>query len=94
VPNEASQAVVAAVNVPVIGCGAGPACDAHVVVIHDMLGMGARRPPRFVPVLDNFGERMENAMRRWVVAIEEGAYPAPEHAYQLKKQPADSTTTP
>jgi 3-methyl-2-oxobutanoate hydroxymethyltransferase len=93
VPNEASQAVVAAVNVPVIGCGAGPACDAHVVVIHDMLGMGARRPPRFVPVLDNFGERMENAMRRWVVAIEEGAYPAPEHAYQLKKQPADSTTT-
>ncbi|MFQ5805371.1 MAG: 3-methyl-2-oxobutanoate hydroxymethyltransferase [Phycisphaerae bacterium] len=88
VPNEASQAVVSAVSVPVIGCGAGPACDAHVVVTHDLLGIGARRPPRFVPVLANVGEQMRDAMRCWVTAIEEETYPAPEHLYHLKKRPA------
>jgi len=88
VPNEASQAVVTAVNIPVIGCGAGPACDAHVVVTHDLLGIGTRRPPRFVPVLANVGETTQDAMRRWVAAIQERAYPAPEHAYHMKKRPA------
>lgn len=93
VPNEASQAVVAAVTVPVIGCGAGPACDAHVVVTHDLLGIGSIRPPRFVPVLAHLSETTENAMRRWVLAIEKGTYPAPEHVYPMKKKPADSPLT-
>jgi 3-methyl-2-oxobutanoate hydroxymethyltransferase len=88
VPNEASQAVVAAVSIPVIGCGAGPACDAHVVVTHDMLGIGTHRPPRFVPLLADLGERMQQAMRRWVVTIEDGSYPAPEHAYHMRRQRA------
>ncbi len=88
VPNEASQAVVGAVSVPVIGCGAGPACDGHVVVTHDLLGIGTHRSPRFVPVLADLGKRMQEAMRRWVIAIEERSYPAPQHAYHMKKQPA------
>ncbi len=84
VPNEASQAVVAAVNVPVIGCGAGPACDGHVLVTQDLLGMSAGRPPRFVPVLARVGEIMEDAMRRYVQDIVEGRYPRPEHVYGMR----------
>jgi 3-methyl-2-oxobutanoate hydroxymethyltransferase len=85
VPNEASEAVVSAVGVPVIGCGAGPACDAHVCVTYDMLGLGGIRPPRFVPVLAHVGETMQAAMRRWVQDIENESYPAPEHVYGMKK---------
>jgi 3-methyl-2-oxobutanoate hydroxymethyltransferase len=84
VPNEASQAVLAAVSVPVIGCGAGPACDGHVVVTHDMLGIGAMRPPRFVPVLAQVGRTIEDAMRRYVQDIVSGQYPRPEHVYRLR----------
>jgi 3-methyl-2-oxobutanoate hydroxymethyltransferase len=91
VPNEAAQAVVDAVQVPVIGCGAGPACDAHVVVTHDMLGIGAIRAPRFVPVLANISETMQQAMHRWVVAIEDETYPGQEHIYRMKKSAADSS---
>ena len=85
VPNEASQAVVSAVGVPVIGCGAGPACDGHVCVTHDLLGIGGIRPPRFVPVLARIGETMQAAMRRWVEDIESRAYPAPQHVYGMRK---------
>ncbi len=85
VPNEASQAVVSAVDVPVIGCGAGPACDGHVCVTQDMLGIGGIRTPRFVPVLARLGETTRAAMRRWVEDIENESYPAPEHVYGMRK---------
>jgi len=84
VPNEASQAVVAAVSAPVIGCGAGPACDGHVLVTHDMLGFGTIRPPRFVPVLAHTAQVYEEAMRRYVLDVTEGRYPAPEHVYHMQ----------
>ncbi len=84
VPNEASQAVLAAVSVPVIGCGAGPACDGHVVVTHDLLGLGGMRPPRFVPVLGQVGRTIEDAMRCYVQDIVNGQYPGPQHVYRLR----------
>ncbi len=89
VPNEASSAVVKAVSVPVIGCGAGPACDAHVVVTQDMLGWRTMKPPRFVPVLAQIGRATEDAMRRYVHDIESGAYPAPQHVYPMKQAPVE-----
>jgi 3-methyl-2-oxobutanoate hydroxymethyltransferase len=84
VPAEAGRAVVAAVRVPVIGCGAGPACHGHVVVTQDLLGWGQVRPPRFVPVLAQLGAITQEALRRYVVDIERGAYPGPEHAYPMR----------
>ncbi len=85
VPPEASAAVVAAVDVPVIGCGAGPACDGHVVVTQDMLGLGAARPPRFVPRLAELGRLAEDAMRHYVQAVTTGRYPGPEHTYAMRR---------
>lgn len=84
VPPAASAAVVAAVAAPVIGCGAGPACDGHVVVTHDLLGFGAERPPRFVPVYADLRTLHVEAMRRWVDEIASGRYPSPSHAYALR----------
>ena len=87
VPNEAAAAVVAAVDVPVIGCGAGPACHGHVVVTHDMLGLSGPNVPRFVPVLAEVGVEIERAMRQYVHDISTGLYPGPQHVYGMKKQP-------
>jgi 3-methyl-2-oxobutanoate hydroxymethyltransferase len=84
VPAQAAEAVVAAVSVPVIGCGAGPACDGHVLVTQDMLGLGLMRPPRFVPVQAHLGPLLVQAMRRYVDDIVQGRYPGPEHVYPLR----------
>ncbi len=89
VPNEASQAVLAAVPVPIIGCGAGPACDGHVLVTHDMLGISPTRPPRFVPVLAEVGNICREAMRRYVRDVTSGAYPDPRHVYGMRTSPGE-----
>ena len=85
VPAEAGQAVVEAVDGPVVGWGAGPACHGHVVVTHDMLGIGTIRPPKFVPVLAQIGEQIEQAMRQYVCDIVERRYPGPQHCYPMRR---------
>lgn len=84
VPPDASAAVLREVPVPVIGCGAGPACDGHVVVTEDMIGLSNVRPPRFVPVHATLGAQRVEAMRRWVEEIESGVYPRPQHQYPMR----------
>ena len=78
---EAAAAVVDAVDVPVIGCGAGPACDGHVVVTHDLLGLLDQRAPRFVPQLAELRGEQLAAMRRWHADIVSGRYPDATHVY-------------
>ena len=85
VPPEVSAAVVAEVDVPVIGCGAGPACHGHVFVTHDALRLTARKP-RFVPDLGDLSAPAKEAFERYVRLITDRAYPAAEHEYEM---PAD-----
>jgi 3-methyl-2-oxobutanoate hydroxymethyltransferase len=82
VPPEVGEAVVAAVNVPVIGCGAGPACDGNVVVTHDAVGL-TTRPPRFVPKLGDLAGPSVRMFGEYVRLVQEGHYPASEHNYQM-----------
>lgn len=82
VPPAVSEAVVSAVSLPVVGCGGGPACHAHVVVIHDMLKLSTR-PPKFAPQIADIGEGMKSAFAKYVQLVETGAYPATEHSYSM-----------
>ncbi len=86
VPAETTDRVVEAAGVPVIGCGAGPACAGFVVVTPDLLGLTRGKLPRFVPKLADLGPRMRDAFVKYREHIEQGAYPAPEHLYPMKKQ--------
>ena len=82
VPPEVSAAVVEAVSVPVIGCGAGPACHGHVFVTHDALGLTDHRP-RFVPKLGDIAAPMLACFREYVRLVESGQYPRAEHLYEM-----------
>jgi len=72
---EATEWVVGAVDVPVIGCGAGPASHGHVIVLHDLLGMTAWHPS-FAPPLAAVGEAIGEAARQWVNRVTGGDYAA------------------
>ena len=85
VPPEVSAAVVEHTTIPIIGCGAGPACHGHVVVTQDALGLTPRRP-RFVPLLADLGKGMKQAFADYVGRIESGEYPAAEQQYEMSPE--------
>jgi 3-methyl-2-oxobutanoate hydroxymethyltransferase len=84
VPAEVSAAVVKHTNVPVVGCGAGPACHGHVVVTSDMLGLTPHRP-KFVPLIDDLAEPATAAFAEYVRRISTGDYPTDQHQYQMSE---------
>jgi len=85
VPPEPAQAIAEATELPVIGCGAGPHCDGHVLVLHDMLGISEGMLPRFVKQYGNVRADIRNAVDGYVAEVRSGAYPAPEHTYKSAK---------
>ncbi len=70
VPEEATKAVMDAVTVPVIGIGAGTACDGQILVVNDLLGL-TDEPPRFAEPVDSFGLRLKQAGQQWVMRVRE-----------------------
>jgi 3-methyl-2-oxobutanoate hydroxymethyltransferase len=80
VPAELGGQLSAALDIPVIGIGAGGACDGQVLVMHDMLGLGAHFP-KFVANFMQGAESIEQAFERYVNAVREGRFPASEHEY-------------
>ena len=81
VPAALAEEVTTSLEVPTIGIGAGPACDAQVLVYHDMLGITPGRLPRFVKRYAEVGEDIRRAARSFADDVATGEYPAPEHSY-------------
>ena len=86
VPSALAAMITQALAIPTIGIGAGRACDAQVLVFHDLLGFTkrGRRLPRFVKRYDTLGDRAAAAIRAFKADVEAGAFPGPEHAYEME----------
>jgi 3-methyl-2-oxobutanoate hydroxymethyltransferase len=81
VPSQLAAEISAAVEVPVIGIGAGPQCDAQVLVLYDMLGITTGKRPRFSKdFLQDAGD-VRGAVRAYVQAVKDGSFPADEHSF-------------
>ena len=79
----ATHKVLEAATVPVIGIGAGAACDGQILVTDDMLGLQAPsgHVPKFVKHYAHFGDTIEQAAQDYASDVREGAFPAKEHIY-------------
>src|ERR1700745_2938771 len=62
VPAELAARVTASLSIPTIGIGAGPDCDAQVLVWQDMAGLSPRTP-RFVKRYADLGRVLGQAVR-------------------------------
>jgi 3-methyl-2-oxobutanoate hydroxymethyltransferase len=69
-----AEAITAAVDIPTIGIGSGPACDAQVLVLHDMLGMYPDPPP-FAHQFADIGTAATNGLRAYAEAVRGGTFP-------------------
>jgi 3-methyl-2-oxobutanoate hydroxymethyltransferase len=89
VPPEPARIITQSTRLPVIGCGAGPFCDGHVVVLHDMLGLSFGPLPRFVKRYGDLREQIAAALGRYIEDIKNGSYPSAEHCYQMEPGQAE-----
>ncbi len=80
VPQALAGDISRALDIPVIGIGAGPDTDAQVLVLHDLLGISPRLP-KFVRNFAESGVNIEGALRAYKQAVESGEFPAPEHCF-------------
>jgi len=81
VPASLAASVTAALDIPVIGIGAGPDCDGQILVSHDMLGLCTRFNPRFVRRYAHVAEDMRDAFARYVADVRAREFPTPEESY-------------
>ena len=81
VPNELGQAITEAVQVPVIGIGAGPSVDGQILVLYDILDITQGRTPRFVQNFTVGQQSPLDAIKAYVQAVKDRKYPAPEHCF-------------
>ncbi|THD07748.1 3-methyl-2-oxobutanoate hydroxymethyltransferase [Rhodanobacter lindaniclasticus] len=81
VPVELGRRVTAAVEIPVIGIGAGPHCDGQVLVLHDMLGVTPGKRPKFSKDFLAGRDSVAAAIRAYADDVRSGAFPAPEHCF-------------
>jgi 3-methyl-2-oxobutanoate hydroxymethyltransferase len=81
VPSSLAAEITAAVEVPVIGIGAGPNCDAQVLVLYDMLGITPGKRPRFSKDFLQQSGDIRGAVRAYVQAVKDGSFPAEEHSF-------------
>ena len=81
VPNELGQAVTAALEIPVIGIGAGPSVDGQIMVLYDLLNITQGRVPKFVRNFMLGHDSPLAAVEAYVQAVKSREYPAPEHCF-------------
>jgi 3-methyl-2-oxobutanoate hydroxymethyltransferase len=81
VPAELAAQVTATLDVPTIGIGAGPDCDAQVLVWQDMAGLSPRTP-KFVKRYGDVAGVLRGAAQAFAAEVASGSYPDAEHSYR------------
>ncbi len=81
VPAELGSRVSAALRIPTVGIGAGPGCDAQILVWQDMAGLTTGHLPRFVKQYGNMRGCLLTAARQYVSEVAAGSYPDQAHSY-------------
>jgi 3-methyl-2-oxobutanoate hydroxymethyltransferase len=81
VPAALGGRVSAALRIPVVGIGAGPDCDAQIMVWQDMAGLTAGRVPRFVQRYAGLRDDLLDAARRYAADVAARRYPDQAHSY-------------
>lgn len=82
IPTALGERVSAAIDIPVIGIGAGNRTDGQILVMHDMLGLNSDYLPKFVKNFLSGNESIEAAVKQFVDDVGQGRFPGPEHSFE------------
>ncbi len=82
VPAPVARQVTKELRIPTIGIGAGPDCDAQVLVWQDMAGLRGGTPPRFVKRYADLRTTLTDAARAYAADVAGGTFPAAEPSFE------------
>ncbi|MFA1609981.1 3-methyl-2-oxobutanoate hydroxymethyltransferase [Halobellus rubicundus] len=80
VPREVGAAVTEALEIPVIGIGAGPDTDGQVLVVNDAVGLSPS-VPSFARAFGDVRGEMRDAIEAYRDAVVEGTFPDDDHSH-------------
>jgi 3-methyl-2-oxobutanoate hydroxymethyltransferase len=81
VPAGLARRVSATLRIPAVGIGAGPDCDAQILVWMDMAGLTSGRLPRFVRRYADTDQVLLTAASQYVADVAARRYPDQAHSY-------------
>jgi 3-methyl-2-oxobutanoate hydroxymethyltransferase len=90
VPDVVGAAVTEAIEIPTIGIGAGASTDGQVLVFHDLLGLGARKPPKFVRQYAELGRIATEAVAAFAEDVRNGTFPNDDESYHGSAELGDA----
>jgi 3-methyl-2-oxobutanoate hydroxymethyltransferase len=79
-PAELGGEITKVVQIPTIGIGAGPDCDAQVLVVHDLMGI-TEKPPKLAKAYASLRADMTRAAEAFIADVEAGSFPDADHSY-------------
>jgi len=82
VPSEVATQVTSQLHIPTVGIGAGPGCDAQVLVWQDMAGLRTgEHKAKFVKEFADVAGVLRGAAERFSDEVRGGTYPDEAHTY-------------
>jgi 3-methyl-2-oxobutanoate hydroxymethyltransferase len=80
-PSSIARTITESIPIPTVGIGAGPHCDAQIIVLADVLGLSDRKVPKFVKQYAQIHEIATEGLRSFSRDIRDGKFPYPENTY-------------
>ncbi len=81
VPEPVARRIAQSLQLITIGIGASATCSGQVLVLHDMLGVGSGKKPRFVKNFLAETGSIDAAVGAYVADVQSARFPGPEHVY-------------
>jgi 3-methyl-2-oxobutanoate hydroxymethyltransferase len=78
-----------ALDIPTVGIGAGPDTDGQVLVLHDLVGLTKRQPPKFVRRYADVGDVITNAVAQYARDVRNGSFPSDAESYDTPEELLD-----
>jgi 3-methyl-2-oxobutanoate hydroxymethyltransferase len=81
VPAPLAKLITERIAIPTIGIGAGPDCDAQVLVWQDAFGLRTGKMAKFVKQYADVHGVLLDAARAYAAEVKDGSFPGPEHTF-------------
>jgi 3-methyl-2-oxobutanoate hydroxymethyltransferase len=86
IPAALARLVTQRLNIPTIGIGSGPDCDAEIQVVSDILGWFTDFQPRHTKRFAHLAEDAKAAIEEYVSEVADQTFPTQEHSFTMDEE--------